>query len=68
MPKHRVREYPNSQPCKREGELVRDRNGNYTTVHGPAKYIRNPYRWDVWDEEVMEWMCDHCYHETLMDI
>ena len=33
-----------------------------------AKYVIDPFEQEVHYNIVMVWLCDHCYHESCMDI
>ncbi len=44
-----------NHPCERCGNI-------------DAVYVTNPYSLEIYDKEVMEWLCHDCYEDIRGDI
>ena len=41
---------------------------SFEDVTGPVSWRIDPYYEDIHNDIVWDWFCEHCYHETCMDI
>ena len=67
---HKNRESKICEPCERikpigsKNEMCSNYNcGSYYT-----RYVIDPYRQEIYGEEVYRWMCDNCYAQACNDV